>query len=365
MRMSAAVLRDPEGPFTLESVDLADPGAGEVLVEVFGVGFCHTDVLPRQPGFLASPPIVVGHEGAGIVRAAGPGAGVAVGAHVALSFDSCGRCANCVTGRPAYCATFFSRNLTGRPVAGPGPVVDANGAPVAARWFGQSSFATHCLAGPRNVVVVDDDLPLELLGPLGCGIQTGAGSVLRALDVRAGSSVAVFGAGAVGLAAVMAAALAGAAVIVAVDLHDARLELAQELGATHVVRGDADGLARHLRAVTGGGARYALDTTGDPAVIAAAVDALRPTGTLGLVGAGSRDLVLRADALAAGKNLMGILEGDAVPQVFLPELIALWRQGRFPFDRLIRTYPLSKINEAERDAASGAVVKPVLLPKEA
>jgi aryl-alcohol dehydrogenase len=364
MRMSAAVLRDPEGPFTLESVDLADPGAGEVLVEVSGVGFCHTDVLPRQPGFLASPPIVVGHEGAGIVRAAGPGADVAVGAHVVLSFDSCGRCANCSTGRPAYCATFFLRNLTGRPVCGPGPVVDGDGAPVAARWFGQSSFATHCLAGPRNVVVVDDDLPLEMLGPLGCGIQTGAGSVLRALDVRAGSSVVVFGAGAVGLAAVMGAVLAGAAVIVAVDLHDARLELALELGATHAVRGDAHGLARQLRAVTGGGARYALDTTGVPAVIAAAVDALRPTGTLGLVGAGSRDLVLRADALAAGKHLMGILEGDAVPQVFVPELIALWRQGRFPFDRLIRTYPLSKINEAERDVASGAIVKPVLLPKE-
>ncbi len=363
MQVHAAVLRERTAPFVVERVELADPGPGQVLVEIAGTGFCHTDVLPRQDGFLAVPPLIAGHEGAGVVTAVGPGVDeVAVGAHVLLSFDSCGRCTNCAAGHPAYCETFFARNLTGKARGGPGPIVDAEGNPVAARWFGQSSFASHAIAGPRNVVVVDPALPLHLLGPLGCGIQTGAGSVLVALGVEAGTSVAVFGAGGVGLAAVMAARVAGAAAIVAVDLHDARLALAQELGATHVLRGDADDVAGQIRKLTSGGVQYALDTTGAPAVIAAGIDALRPTGTIGLVGAGSRELVLAPSALATGKNVMGILEGDAVPQVFLPRLIALWRAGRFPFDKLIRTYPLSAINEAERDAARGVTIKPVLIP---
>lgn len=364
MQVHAAVLRDRTAPFVLERVELADPDVGEVLVEIAGTGFCHTDVLPRQDGFLAAPPLIAGHEGAGVVIAVGPGVGdVAVGSHVLLSFDSCGRCANCAVGRPAYCETFFLRNLSGKAQGGPGPVVDAEGNAVSARWFGQSSFASHAIAGPRNVVVVDEDLPLHLLGPLGCGVQTGAGSVLIALGVEAGSSVAVFGAGGVGLAAVMAARVAGATTIVAVDLYDARLELAQELGATHVLRGDAEDVAGRIRKLTRGGVQYALDTTGAPAVIAAGVDALRPTGTIGLVGAGSRELVLGPSALAAGKNVMGILEGDAVPQVFLPRLIALWRAGQFPFDKLIRTYPLSAVNEAEQDAARGVTIKPVLIPE--
>jgi aryl-alcohol dehydrogenase len=364
MLMQAAVLRDRTAPFALECVRIAEPGPGQVLVELAGTGFCHTDVLPRQPGFLAAPPLIAGHEGAGVVTAIGPGVhDIAVGGHVLLSFDSCGTCANCAAGHPAYCDTFFARNLTGKAGSGPGPVTDAHGEPIAARWFGQSSFATHAIAGPRNVVAVDEDLPLHLLGPLGCGIQTGAGSVLIALGVRAGTSIAVFGAGGVGLAAVLAARVAGASTIVAVDLHSARLELALELGATHVVRSESADVSAQVRKLIRGGAQYALDTTGLPAVIAGAIDALRPTGTIGLVGAVSQDLVLAPAALAAGKKIVGILEGDAVPQVFLPQLIALWQQGRFPFDKLIRTYPLSAINEAERDAANGVTVKPVLIPE--
>ena len=331
-------------------------------MRIEGTGFCHTDVLPRTPGFMASPPIIAGHEGGGVVTAVGEGVDVAVGAHVLLSFDSCGHCTNCVHGHPAYCRSFFTRNLTGRAVDGSTPVVDRHGQPVAARWFAQSSFSSHCLAGPRNVVVVDDDLPLHLFAPLGCGIQTGAGSVLNALRVQAGTSFVVFGAGSVGLAAVMAARVAGAVRIVAVDLHTARLELALELGATHVVRGGTSGVARQVRSITKGGAQYALDTTGQPTVIADGVDSLRPTGTIGLVGSATQDLVLGAAALTSGKNVMGILEGDAVPQVLLPQLIDLWRQGRFPFDRLVSTYPLSDINAAEHDAAAGVVIKPVLVP---
>ncbi len=292
-----------------------------------------------------------------------PGAvGVEVGDHVVLSFDSCGLCDNCVDGHPAYCLEFFARNLTGRAREGAGPVTDATNNTIASRWFGQSSFASHAIVDARNVIVVDKDLPLELLGPLGCGVQTGAGSVFNALQVAPGTAFVVFGAGAVGLSAVMAAQVAGAARIIAVDLHPHRLDLARELGATEVVDGAADDLVSQIRRIAKSGAHTALDTTGIPQVITSAIDSVRPSGTVGLVGAATHDVVLGSAALASGKSLTGILEGDAVPKVLVPRLIELWRQGQFPFDRLIRAYPLADINTAESDAASGATIKPVLLP---
>jgi aryl-alcohol dehydrogenase len=234
---------------------------------------------------------------------------------------------------------------------------------VGARWFGQSSFATHSVATPRNAVVVDRSLPLEILGPLGCGIQTGAGSVLIALGVRAGSSIAVFGAGAVGLAAIMAARVAGATTIIAIDLHPSRLELARQLGATHAIDGKAADVAAQIGSLVAGGVDYSFDTTGVPSVIVGALMALRPLGVCGLVGVRGADLVIPPLALELGRTVVGIIEGDAVPQRFIPQLVDLWRQGRFPFDRLIGKFPLAKIDEAERASLAGEVVKPVLLPQ--
>jgi aryl-alcohol dehydrogenase len=245
-------------------------------------------------------------------------------------------------------------------VGGQPGAIDSSGGAVATRWFGQSSFATYALATARNTVVVDAGLPLELLGPLGCGIQTGAGAVIRSLRVQAGDTIAVFGVGAVGLAAVMAAKAVGAGSIVAVDRHESRLALAEELGATHVVPAGDDVIDKVLAAA--GGVHYSLDTTGVPGVIAQAVACLRPTGTCGLVAAQTGDLVLDPAALAVGRTVKGVLEGDSVPQSFIPFLINLWQRGRFPFERLIQTYPLDAINEAEHDALAGLTVKPVLVP---
>jgi aryl-alcohol dehydrogenase len=364
MKIQAAVLRAGDKPYSLERLELAGPGEGEILVRIVGTGMCHTDMVPRAPDFaaLAPLPLVTGHEGAGVVEATGGGvSGIAVGDHVVLSFDSCGICANCRGGHPAYCASFLPRNLSGRHLDGSSPATDEAGKPVGARWFGQSSFASHALATARNAVVVDRSLPLEILGPLGCGIQTGAGSVLVAMGVRAGSTIAVYWAGAVGLAAVMAARVAGATTIIAVDLHPARLDLARELGATNVIDGKATDGAQQILSLTGG-VEYAFDTTGIPSVIAGAVTALRPLGVCGLVGVRGADLVLPPLTLELGKTIMGIIEGDVVPQRFIPQMIALWQQGRFPFDRLIRKFPLVKIDEAERASLAGEVVKPVLLP---
>ena len=362
MQITAAVLRQPDGEYQLEAVELAGPGTDEVLVRIVGAGMCHTDVLPRSPLAFSPLPIVTGHEGSGSVEAVGEEVtGIVVGDHVVLSFDSCGFCHNCQRGLPCYCDTFLARNLLGRRLDGSTGIVDSDGTEVSSRWFGQSSFATHCIAGTRNVVVVDRDLPLELLGPLGCGILTGAGSILVALDVQPGSSLVVFGAGAVGLAAVMAARVVEASPIIAVDLHAHRLTLATEVGASHVIDGAAPDLVAQIQAVTGGGADFTFDTTGNTAVITNAIAALRMAGRCGLVGIQAEPLTLDPMALV-GKTVSSILEGGAIPQVLIPRLISLWQDGRFPFDRLIKTFPLADINAAEKASLGGDVIKPVLLP---
>ena len=357
----AAVLRAGDAPYMIENVEVRAIGGIEVLVRIVGVGMCHTDVLPRTAGFPAAMPLIPGHEGSGIVEQVGPDVtALAVGDHVVLSFDSCGSCSNCLAGQPAYCDEFMLRNLFGRELDGTATVTDADGQPVGARWFGQSSFATYAIATERNAVKVDPSLPLELLGPLGCGIQTGAGSVLCAMDVQPGTTIAVFGAGAVGLSAVMAAKVAGATTIIAVDLQQHRLELATELGATHVIDGATDAGAQ-IMAITGGGVQYAFDTTGVPAVMLGAIRATRMTGTVGFVGVQTGTLEL-ASFDYIGKTIINILEGSADPQVFIPRMIALWQAGRFPFDRLIEKFPLDQINEAEQSSLAGGAIKPVLIP---
>ena len=364
MKIRAAVLRQGDQPYSLETLELAGPGPGEILVRIVATGMCHTDVVPRAPEFaaLAPLPIVTGHEGAGIVEEVGAGVTeIKNGDHVVLSFDSCGTCASCRGGHPAYCATFLPRNLSGRHLDGSSPTTDASGKPVGGRWFGQSSFASYAIASPRNAVVVDPSLPLELLGPLGCGIQTGAGSILLAMSVRAGTSIAIYGAGAVGLSAVMAARIAGATTIVAVDINPKRLELARDLGATHAIDGKASDIVEQLVALSGGGLDYTFDTTGLPPVIVGAVMALKPLGVCGIVGVRGADLVLPPLSLEVGRQIIGIIEGDAVPQRFIPQLLALWKQGRFPFDKLIGKFPFAKIDEAEHASLSGEVVKPVLM----
>ena len=364
MEITAAVLRAPDQPYSLEQVTLDDPRPDEVLVRIVGVGMCHTDVLPRAAETISPPPIICGHEGAGVVEAVGDDVeGVAVGDHVVLSFESCGTCEACAAGRPYACEEFFLRNLLGRRADFSTAVTDADGQEIPSRWFGQSSFATYALATARNVVVVDPSLPLEKLGPLGCGIQTGAGSVLsrEALDVQPGTSFVVFGAGAVGLAAVMAAVVAGATTIIAVDLHQHRLDLALELGATHTIVGNDPDIGARVVELTGVGAHYALDTTGVPAVSKSAMGCLRLGGKGALVGAQTADLVF--DTLSViGKTAMWVLEGNCDPKVFIPQMLELWQAGRFPFDRLIEEFPLSEIQAAEDASLGGRVVKPVLRP---
>ena len=354
----AAVLRAQDGPYVIEEVVLADLKSNEVLVEVVSAGVCHTDIATRGRPL---GPIILGHEGAGVVTKVGPGVtSVAVDDHVVITFSTCGQCPSCLQGQPAYCREFFMMNMTGRYLDGTTSAYDGAGEPVGNRFFGQSSFAKHVIAHEKSLVVVDPTVPLELLGPLGCGLQTGAGTVLNEMKLAPGQSLAVFGAGGVGLAAVMAAKLSGASDIVVVDLHESRLRMAEELGATRTIVGGTDDIV--LQVVRGGpGMDFVLETTGVSDVVLTAISALGLAGLAVLVGS-PQPVNGLLPTMLIGRRVTYSLEGNVVPQLMIPKLIRFWHEGRFPFDKLIRTYCLEQINDAEADSKSGVTIKPVLLP---
>jgi aryl-alcohol dehydrogenase len=277
MQVIAAVSRGIGEAPALESLHLEAPRAGEMLIRLVATGICHTD-LHEHPGRHSPQPIVLGHEGAGVVEELGPGVrGFEVGDHVVLSGNSCGRCPSCLASRPTYCDLAMPLCFGGKRLDG-STSLRCGDAPVHSHFFGQSSFATHTVVSERTAVKVDRDLPLEKLGPLGCGVITGAGAVIEALKVGYGDSIAIFGVGGVGLSAAMAARLAGAQHIVAVDINAERLALSLELGATHAVHADDDAVKR-IRAVTGRGVRCSLNTTTVPAVHTMALEVLAMNGT--------------------------------------------------------------------------------------
>ena len=361
--ITAAVVRGAGEPFSIEALKLEPPRPDEVLVRIVAAGMCHTDLKTRDSPSLPRP-IVLGHEGAGVVERVGADVRkLAAGDHVVLTFMSCGRCAPCLRGESSYCEKVLPLCFGGAREDGSTSMHDAAG-PVHDHFFGQSSFATYALASERNAIKVPKDAPLELLGPLGCGLPTGAGSVINALKVGVGQSLAVFGAGAVGMAAIMAGRVVGATTIIAVDLVDARLALARELGATHAVNAGDPDLVAKVRAITGGGGvDFSLDATGSDRALDPAIRVLGVRGVCGFVGgapAGTRIPIEPGWLMLGGRSIRGILQGDAVPDQFIPALIELHRQGRFPFDRLVRVYELSEINQAAHDSETGETIKPVL-----
>ncbi|MFC0454187.1 NAD(P)-dependent alcohol dehydrogenase [Rhodococcus jostii] len=361
MQITAAVSRGPESPFTLETVRLDEPREDEVVVRIVATGLCHTDLFTKAalPG--AVGPVVLGHEGAGVVVDVGSRVtGVAPGDHVILSYRHCGDCRQCRTAGPAYCENAHRLNSSGRRTDGSATVTQ-HGEPVRAAFFGQSSFAEHVLATADNVVVVDESVDLAAAAPLGCGFQTGAGAVLNVLRPDGDSSVVVFGAGSVGFAALLAARSVGVATLLAVDPVPARRALAEEFGATAIDPGTQDVVAE-IRAATGGGATHTLDTTGNSVVIGQALASLRARGSAVVVGLGAPEVTVNVqDLMLNGKTLRGCVEGDSTVQQFIPQLLALHAEGKFPFDRLVTRYRFDDINRAVADQAAGTVIKPVLV----
>jgi len=347
----AAVLRKRGGPLEIETLKMEGPRDDEVLTRIVASGVCRTDIDLCEDW--NGPPVVLGHEGAGVVEWVGKNVkGFTRGDHVALSYQSCGACRECRKGRPAHCERFYDLNFGFmRPDGGNA----LQGSGVRGHFFGQSSFATHALATERNLVKVDKKLPLDLLAPLGCGFQTGAGTIMNTLNVSKGASVAILGAGSVGLAAVMAARIVEAGSIIAVDLNPKRLELAQELGATHTIDNRREDIAARIADITGSGVDYALEITGEPAMERLATGILNPQGVAAFIAAPGGER-----SLSQGRKVVGVIQGDATPQRFIPQLIELHLAGRFPFDRLLSFYEFSEINKAISDAKQGNAIKPVL-----
>jgi aryl-alcohol dehydrogenase len=365
MNIRAAVLRTSGAPLEIEDVVLQAPQPTEVRVRVVATGVCHTDMVVRDQLFPTPLPIILGHEGAGVVDAVGSAVTtVQPGDHVVMTYMSCGLCLPCETGHPAHCTHMHPLNFGGGRLDGStSACACGNDHAIHDHFFGQSSFSTYTIANERNVVKVAKQAPLELLGPLGCGIQTGAGSVLNALGVEAGSSFAAFGAGAVGLAAVMAAKVAGATTIIAVDVTPSRLELALELGATHVINSREEDPVQRIQAITQGGVNYSLECSGRSEVLRQAIDALTTLGTCGIVGAtkmGTEVAFNINDVMIPGKRIMGIVQGDVVANAFIPKLVDLYLQGRFPFDKLCRFYEFDEVNQAMADSERGITIKPIL-----
>ncbi|MFW0873046.1 NAD(P)-dependent alcohol dehydrogenase [Rhodococcoides corynebacterioides] len=363
--ITAAVARSTGDPLTIESLELDELRSNEVRVRMVASGVCHTDAIVRDGIYPTPLPAVLGHEGAGVVEGIGSDVTtVAVGDHVVLSAAYCGKCVQCRSGRVAYCENLFAEDFGGRRHDGTTSLTSESG-PVSSHFFGQSAFSTHANVVETSIIKVDKNVPLETLAPLGCGLQTGAGAVLNDLRPAPGTSIAVFGTGAVGSAAIMAARIAGCTTVIAVDLHDSRLELAETIGATHTVNGRTDDVVERIADITGGaGLNFALDTTAVPAVLQQAAASLGIGGTVALVGAAAPGTEVTFEigaSLVKGWTFKTIIQGSSVPQQFIPRLVELFEQGRFPFDKLIRHYRFDDINTAFADSENGSTIKPVVV----
>lgn len=364
MDVQAALATAPGQPLTVDTVELGALRPDEVRVRVAGAGVCHSAMLARDQQYPVPLPAVLGDEGAGVVEAVGSAVrSLSIGDHVVLGFNSCGHCQHCRAGRPSSCQDFFGHNFGGYRPDG-STSISWDGQPAAGWFFGQSSFAA-CVHVPERIAVkVPTDAPIELLGPLGCGLMTGAGAVLQVLRPRPGDSFAVFGTGAVGLAGLLAAKASGATTIIAVDVSAHRLDLASELGATHTVNSAETDPTSCIRAITDGdGVEYAFDAVGVSDVFVQMTESLATRGHGALAGApppGDRAGVDIGSLLFTQQRLSMVVEGAAVPHEFIPRLVRLYQAGLFPFDRMIKTYPLTEINTALADAENGATIKPVV-----
>lgn len=364
MKIRAAVTRAPGAPFTIEEIELDAPKKHEILVKITACGVCHTDDAVRHQVIPVPLPAVLGHEGCGIVEAVGSDVTEFVpGDKVTMSFGYCGTCHNCRTSHQHACENLNAINFGGVQPDGTTRLSDADGNPLST-FFGQSSFATYAVVNEASAVKIEyDDIDLALIGPMGCGIQTGAGAVLNRLRPEFGSSLAVFGCGTVGMSAIMAAKIAGCKNIIAIGGNPKSLELAKELGATHTInrKEEPDIVGKIKNEIVPGGVNYAIDTSGVPDFVKKALASCRFMGTAVVLGAtGDVTFNIQAELMGDAKSLIGIVEGDAIPKLFIPELLDYYKKGMFPFDRLITFYPFEQINEAFEDSGSGKCIKAVL-----
>ena len=366
MKITAAVTRE-KGTYTVETVELAEPKANEVLIKMVACGICHTDFAVIEQFLPIQYPYVAGHEGVGIVEKVGDAVeDLAIGDRVTISFPSCGKCDACFEGKPWACVDGFECLFGGNYRDGTKRMVGEDGVEIGV-MFGQGSFATYTIADQSNTVKLDvgSDKELAELCSLGCGIQTGAGAVLNRMQPRPGKSLAVFGCGTVGLAGIMGAKIAGCNPIIAIDIAPARLEMAKQLGATHIINGKDPDVEAQVRAITGGkGLNFALEAAGNPMVTITMLDCMAREGMAVLVsvtGPQEAPIVLEKHIMNPSVTVAGAVEGCSNPKVFIPELVRFYKEGRLPVDKLNKFYDFKDIDQALKDCADGTAIKPILM----
>jgi S-(hydroxymethyl)glutathione dehydrogenase/alcohol dehydrogenase len=350
MDIHAAILWEQGKPLSVETATLDAPGPGEVLVEIKAAGVCHSDLHPARGDWPAKVPLVLGHEGAGIVREVGTGvAHVRVGDHVVLCWaPACGVCPPCLEGRAVLCDRVEKVSFRNKLPSGAARL-HARGQDVAP-FLGTACFSDFVVVPEAGAIPVPADVPFDALATIGCAVVTGVGAVTNAGHVPPGAHVAVIGAGGVGLNVVQGAAIAGAAQIIAIDLRPVPLGIAQRFGATHTVDASAD-VPVEVRGLTGGrGADFVFDTVGSPATLATALAAARKGGTVVLTGLSRVDAqgsIPMFPFVMQEKRLIGSVYGSGQPARDIPRLVSLYQDGRLKLAELVsRTYTLDKVNDA-------------------
>ncbi|HIF93549.1 MAG TPA: Zn-dependent alcohol dehydrogenase [Myxococcales bacterium] len=355
--MKAAVLTELNKDLEIrDDVTLGEVGPRDVRVKIVSSGVCHSDVSVQNGTIPSATPIVLGHEGAGIVQEVGDAVStVAVGDHVILSFiPACSVCNPCLRRQSYLCdqsgpqamATHF--RLSGNPTGG---------------MTGLGTFAEELIVGEPGVVKIDSDVPLDIAALIGCGVTTGVGASINSAGVTPGSSVVILGCGGVGISAIQGARIAGASAILAIDTVESKLEQAKHFGATHVAT--PDGFEDAKNAITGGeGFDFALECIGNPKTIRATYDAARRGGTAVIVGVGRIEETLQFSAFElfyGDKTLRGSLYGSSNVRTFMPELLRLWRAGKLDLESMIsRRIKLDEVNEAFRAMQAGEVIRTVI-----
>jgi S-(hydroxymethyl)glutathione dehydrogenase/alcohol dehydrogenase len=365
MRIRAAVLREPGTPVSVEEVELAPPGEREVLVRVAAAGVCHSDVRLADGALGAGRwPIVLGHEGAGVVEAVGAGVThVRPGDRVVFCFvPSCGECRYCRAGRPGLCVPAGRRSVAGTLMDGTSRLRGADGAALQ-HGLMIACFAERAVVDAAAVVPLPGDLPLWQAALLGCGVVTGIGAVRNAARVARGDTVCVIGCGGVGLHVVAGARLAGAGRIIAVDRDPAKLEVALSRGATDAVDSTAGDAARIVRRLTDGGVDHAFEVVGRPETIRLAWDVLRPGATAIVVGLAPRgvEVALPAIEFLSEKAIRGCFYGSGDVAAELPQLVALVADGSLGLaDVVSRIDGLDGVEDALGRLRRGEGVRTVL-----
>lgn len=364
MQMRAAILNEANTPFCIETVELEAPKTGEVLVKMVASGVCHSDWHVVEGLSYFPMPIICGHEGAGLVESVGEGVTrVAPGDHVSLNFRAnCGNCFYCQRGKPQLCEVYTPILRSGLMKDGTSRI-SRNGEPIHI-MTGLGCFAEYVVIPEAGCVPVRKDVPLEVAALVGCAVSTGVGAAMYTADVKAGQSVAVYGAGGVGLNIIMGAALCGADPIIAVDTNSSKMEIAREFGATDTLYSDGSTVQRIQALTQGRGADHVFESVGLTSLQETAFDATRPGGTLTLVGltpVGSGTNLPGSVITRAEKVIRGSFYGSVLPQRDFPMFLDLYSRGKLMLDELVtRRYRLDEINEAYQDMLSGEVARGII-----